>query len=486
MTTLTTKRFVITGIRYQMPGETEEERTQKARDLVENMPLPSKVFLKREPDNAWSKNAIAVYWKYNKVGYVSENYTAEVQRAFDGPSSDNVLAATVTSWDSTLMLNAEVEVAEDPSAPCRQGERTIKPSPFAIPMPFLQDENKLDFLAKLMFHRDFTIEETDELIEMATQYLSIAPTLCDRDCENATLLHRGLKRHRETFPKLPDEKRQELKQLEERARTVVVNIHKEDELPAIFDSHLQKMREAFSVPGRGFFDRYDASSLHKPLTEAGEDEVETEADRLIAWLDEVPRGIFRSHGWHPETIALQLRYLHLSRAELYDVMGTALVVRRLREELRRRKAQAQPQEEDGARAIPEDCKEAVRRVFVPTFTLPDKTVLNSPSQVARAAREIDLANNVQVAMLMKIGMERKAVRPGVSCPDFVRALIGIGAMERLGDRAIAKMADGMARRLNGYTSRGRIHAPLPDNHLQWSTRDKAVGNRIYEAMAGKE
>lgn len=68
----------------------------------------------------------------------------------------------------------------------------------------------------------------------------------------------------------------------------------------------------------------------------------------------------------------------------------------------------------------------------------------------------------------------------------MRALIGIGAMECAGDRAIAKMADGMAKRLNGYTSRGKIHAPLPDNHLQWSTRDKAVGKRIYEAMAGKE
>ncbi len=485
MTTLTTKRFVITGIRYQMPGETDEERTQKARDLVENMPLPSQVYLKREPDNAWSKNAIAVYWKFNKVGYVSENYTAEVQRAFDKPSPDNLLTATVTSWDSTLMLNAEVEVPEDPSVPCEESERIIKPSPFAIPMPFMQDENKLDLLAKLMLHRDFTAEETDELIEMATQYLAIAPTLCDRDCENATLLHRGLKRHRETFPGLPDGKKQELKQLEERARTIVVNIHKEHDLLALFENHQRKMREAFSVPKRGFFDRYDANYLHKPLTEADEGEVEAEADRLIAWLDEVPRGIFRSHSWNPETIAQQLRYLHLSRRELYDIMGTALVVRRLRQELRRRKAQAQS-EKDGAPAIPEDCKEAVRRVFVPTFTLSDKTVLNSQTQVARAAKEIDLSNNVQVAMLMKVGMERKAVRPGVSCPDFVRALIGIGAMGRLDDAAIAKMAGGMGKRLNGYTSRGKFHAPLPDSHWQWSTKDKAVGNRIYEAMAGSE
>ena len=492
MTKQSTKRFVITGIRYQMPGDTMEERTQNARRLVENMQLPAQVYLKREPDNAWSRNAIAVYWKFNKLGYVSENYTADVQRAFGETPSGHLLSATVTGWNSTLMLDAEVEVPEDPSAPCTERARAIKPSPFAIPMPFMQDENKLDYLAELMFRGTLTQEDTDSFIEMATEYLAISPSLCDCDCGNATLLHRGLKRHREAFPMLPDEKRRELKQLEERARTVVVSIQKEEGMPVLFESHLQKMKEEFSQPVRGFFDRYDATYFHLPLAEAGEDDVRAEMERLVAWLDEVPMGIFSSHSWHPEVIAMQLRYLHLSRREFYDVAGAALVVRRLGQELARRKQQAEAQMQAQVQPlgahhpVPEDCREAAGRVFVPTFTLPDKTVLNSQLQVARAAREIDLSKGVQVAMLMKVGMEWKAVRPGASCPDFVRALIGIGVMECAGARTIARMADVMARRLNGYTSRGKRHAPLPDNHLQWSGKDKAVGRRIYDAMAARE
>ena len=492
MTNHTTQRFVITGIRYQMPGDSKEEQTENARRLVESMPLPAQVYLKREPDNAWSRNAIAVYWKFSKLGYVSENYTADVQRAFGGASSsaDRLLSATVTGWNSTLMLDAEVEVPEDPSAPCTERARAIKPSPFAIPMPFIEEENRLDFLAQLMFHEDLTREDTDRLIKMATQYLAIAPSLCDSDCRNASRLHRGLRRHREAFPTLPDGKLQELKQLEERARTVVVSIQKEDGMPVIFESHLRKMGEEFSKPGSGFFARYDATCFHLPLTEAGEGEIKAEMQRLVAWLDEVPMGIFSPHSWQPEAIARRLRYLHLSRREFYDVAGAALVVRRLGQELARRKQQAEAQMQAQAQPlgahhpVPEDCREAADRVFVPTFTLPDKTVLNSRQQVARAAREIDLSKGVQVAMLMKVGMEWKAVRPGASCPDFVRALTGIGVMECAGARAVARMADVMAKRLNGYTSRGKRHPPLPDSHLLWSGRDKAVGRRIYDAMAG--
>ena len=486
MTNHTTQQFVITGIRYQMPGDTLEEKTQKAHRLVASMPLPSQVYLKREPDNACSRNAIAVYWNLDKLGYVSEYYTANVQCAFEGTSADNLLLATVTGRPSALVLKAEVEVPADLPAPCPERARAIKPSPFTIPMPFMQDENKLDLLAQLMFHTNLTQDDTDRLIEMATRYLAIAPSLCDCDCQNAVRLHHGLKRHREAFPMLPEEKQQQLKQLEERARTLVVNIQKEDGMPVIFESHMQKLKEEFSQPVTGFFDRYDAAYFHQPLTEASEADIKAQLQKLKAWLDEVPMGIFRSHSWHPEVFAPRLRYLHLTRREFYDIVGAVLVVRRLGQELSRRKAQAQEQEQahpHGALPVPEDCREAAGRVFVSTFTLPDKTVLNSQQQVARAAREIDLTKGVQVAMLMKVGMEWKAVRPGTSCPDFVRALIGIGAMECADAPAIARLAGAMAKRLNGYTSRGKRHAPLPDNHLLWSGRDKAVGKRIYDAMA---
>ena len=75
--------FEITAIRYQMPGKDFEEKTKNAKDFVAQLPIPSMVYLKREPDNVYSSNAIAVYYQnYNKIGYISENYTKEIQRVF--------------------------------------------------------------------------------------------------------------------------------------------------------------------------------------------------------------------------------------------------------------------------------------------------------------------------------------------------------------------------------------------------------------------
>ena len=44
---------------------------------------------------------------------------------------------------------------------------------------------------------------------------------------------------------------------------------------------------------------------------------------------------------------------------------------------------------------------------------------------------IDLTANVQVAMLMAIVIEVKAIRPGTKCIDFIRALIGIGVLKSI-------------------------------------------------------
>ena len=84
--------FEITAIRYQMPGKNFEEKTQNAQKFVAQLPIPSMVYLKREPDNVYSSNAIAVYYQnYNKIGYISENYTKEIQRVFPQEQSSTTI-----------------------------------------------------------------------------------------------------------------------------------------------------------------------------------------------------------------------------------------------------------------------------------------------------------------------------------------------------------------------------------------------------------
>lgn len=132
--------------------------------------------------------------------------------------------------------------------------------------------------------------------------------------------------------------------------------------------------------------------------------------------------------------------------------------------------------------IPSDCIEAVKKVIVPTFTLTNGVVLNSATQIVKAAKQIDLSSNSQVAMLMAIGMEVNAVRSSCSCPDFVRALIGVRVIAYTDNKAIDTMADGMTKKLNGYTRGDKVYPPLPGNHLRWNTNDQTIGTRLYDAM----
>ncbi|RHK13187.1 hypothetical protein DW079_00495 [Segatella copri] len=132
--------------------------------------------------------------------------------------------------------------------------------------------------------------------------------------------------------------------------------------------------------------------------------------------------------------------------------------------------------------IPQNCTEAIVKVMEPKFTLTNKVVMNSRKQIVKAASVIDLTTNVQVALLMAIGIEVKAIRPGTKCIDFIRALIGIGVIKYSDEKAIKNMADGMNRKLHGTKKKNKKVLPLPPKHIQWKEIDKTIGDAIYKAM----
>lgn len=219
------------------------------------------------------------------------------------------------------------------------------------------------------------------------------------------------------------------------------------------------------------------------------DVIKSEINRLTAWLDKVPRGIFHSHNLRKKDIAPQMRYLHLSRREMYDIMGTELVVLRLKEQLYQNELienlESYTEQQNAVSDevfIPDDCRDAINKVMKTTFTLPNKVVKISRNQIVKAAYVIDLTTNVQVAMLMAIGMEVKAIRPGVKCIDFIRALIGIGVLKYSDEKALKNMADGMNKKLHGGKQKGKTVPPLPPKHLQWKGIDRNIGEDIFKAM----
>lgn len=484
--------FDITAIRYQMPGKNFEEKTQNAQEFVAHLPIPSTVYLKREPDNIYSPNAIAVYYQnYNKIGYVSENYTKEIQRVFpQEQSSTTIVEAKVISKVGYITLAADVDIPKECLLPPEPYKRRIDPSPFDISMPFMEEENKIELVTSLLLPRDFKDEDAEELIRLSEHYCAQIPlTLCDVDCKNTSRILNKLKDFTNNHTAISSSTKKKLDNLCHKIQNLVANIHKEEDRNKIYETHLYRMKKFFSNAKDGFFKRYDDNYLKSTLNLAETDVIKSEINRLTAWLDKVPRGIFHSHDLRKKDIAPQMRYLHLSRREMYDIMGTELVVLRLKEQLyQNEKIENQKSYTEQQNAvsnevfIPDDCRDAINKVMKPTFILPNKVVKISRNQIVKAASVIDLTTNVQVAMLMAIGMEVKAIRPGVKCIDFIRALIGIGVLKYSDEKALKNMADGMNRKLHGGNQKGKTVPPLPPKHLLWKGTDRNIGEEIFKAM----
>lgn len=484
--------FEITAIRYQMPGKNFEEKTQNAQKFVAQLPIPSMVYLKREPDNVYSSNAIAVYYQnYNKIGYISENYTKEIQRVFpQEQSSTTIVKAKVIGKVGYITLTADVDIPKECLLPPEPYKRKIDPSPFDISMPFMEEENKIELVTSLLLPRDFKDEDAEELIRLSEHYCAQIPlTLCDVDCKNTSRILNKLKDFTNNHSAISSSTKKKLENLCHKIQNLVANIHREEDRNKIYETHLVRMKKFFSNEKDGFFKRYDDNYLKVPLGLAKTEVIESEINRLTAWLDKVPRGIFHSHNLKKKDIIPQMRYLHLSRREMYDIMGTELVVLRLKEQLYQneliKNLESYSEQQNAVPdevCIPDDCRDAINKVMTPSFTLPNKVVKISRNQIEKAAYVIDLTANVQVAMLMAISIDVEAIRSGTKSIDFIRALIGIGVLKYSDDKAIKNMSDGMNKKLKTLKrNKEHVSSNHPD-YLLWKDKDKEIGKEIYKAM----
>lgn len=479
-----------------MPGKNFEEKTQNAQKFVAQLPIPSMVYLKREPDNVYSSNAIAVYYQnYNKIGYISENYTKEIQRVFpQEQSSTTIVKAKVIGKVGYITLTADVDIPKECLLPPEPYKRKIDPSPFDISMPFMEEENKIELVTSLLLPRDFKDEDAEELIRLSEHYCAQIPlTLCDVDCKNTSRILNKLKDFTNNHSAISSSTKKKLENLCHKIQNLVANIHREEDRNKIYETHLVRMKKFFSNEKDGFFKRYDDNYLKVPLGLAKTEVIESEINRLTAWLDKVPRGIFHSHNLKKKDIIPQMRYLHLSRREMYDIMGTELVVLRLKEQLYQneliKNLESYSEQQNAVPdevCIPDDCRDAINKVMTPSFTLPNKVVKISRNQIEKAAYVIDLTANVQVAMLMAISIDVEAIRSGTKSIDFIRALIGIGVLKYSDDKAIKNMSDGMNKKLKTLKrNKEHVSSNHPD-YLLWKDKDKEIGKEIYKAMTTEE
>ena len=480
--------FEITGIRFQMKGATKDEQTTKAEQFIDSLTFPCKIRLMREMDNIYSSHAIAVYRGYKKVGYVSENNTIDLLEACECGQLSKPLIAQITGLAGHLSLTGQVEVPEHSSQKHNRA-RVLVSSPFHITIPFLEEDHQLHLLAHMILTENYNAENICSFIECLRDYTQMhAVSVCDCDCSYLGKILYKVKEIITENPSLPHFTLLRLKVYEKRLQELVSQVHSVGEMLQFFEDRLARLRNFYSTGIKSFYKLYDEFYFKVPLSLASEKLVRAELERLKEWLNNLPNGIFGAQDVDKEFVVAKLRYLHLSRQEMYEVMATILLVERLQQQLDiivQQKKEAESQKGKHSIPVPEHFARIVQQVLKPQFTLSDQTVLNTQSQFLKAAKVIKQSSNVQVAMLMAIGMELGAVLPGTSCTDFIRAMVSIGALPYTDSKAIINMASGVTKKIFGFSKDGRKYPPLPAFHSRWKKADQKVGNLIFEEMTKK-
>ena len=140
---------------------------------------------------------------------------------------------------------------------------------------------------------------------------------------------------------------------------------------------------------------------------------------------------------------------------------------------------AKPTGTEEREVIPTECAKAIDRVLTNQFwakppkAMSGKQQFNSRVAIRNAAAVIDLGSGAAIALLMAVGSGLGAVKPGAEPTAFVRALIGLGLVRYGDEKAIRRLANGVAIKAK----------TLVPEYSKWSiAKDRETGERIHEAM----
>ena len=466
----------IAGVRHALWDNVAKEWSARKTQLEERIAAGQYVKLQHEPTNSLDPWAIQAFYDYDgsgnwqPVGRVGTDHVCRVRALFGGKKT---LTATLIRWEELNghpdipvgTIWAQVQAPRNLVEPNREMETIGKfcspLSELLLPhLPVRQEEKNLVALC------DDILKETDvvRLLDLARRYLHQMDTSFASDDRYYYL---AIVHHLQSFTN---------EQLDEVTAAILHNRHNYDAKSKPLDIYRRQMehvREAIqSAHGMAeqFCRMYDTDRKREELMDKLKEPLWHEFSRAfpIDCVEEEKR------------FANRLFYGRYNRTDLYAIYCHIALIEYLQGEA------PQPRGDgDGVTncdAIPDDCKEAVRKVIVPTFTLEGGVVLNSAQQIEKASKQIDLTSNVEVAMLMSVCIEVKAVIPAATCTDFVRALIGMRVVAFTDAKAISRMAGGMTKKLNGSTRNGKINPPLPHNHRQWPSDIRPIGDRLFETM----
>lgn len=319
--------LTITGIQYYMQGADATERKQMAINFVRSIKPETIIYLKTEPDNKWDKEAIAVYLKTRKIGYIAAEQTRWLHPLLE---KRPLITAPISRGDQHITLFCEVPIAEE-TAPQRVSIRKIEICPLddSVFLPFREEERQLELVEKVLLSETWSDErQADEFLEWVERYVPLANlSLCDEDCLSGSLIAKLLDTFREALGTLSEDQERHWGAVRQKLRGMLKDRHQDGGSYGILLEHLDRLQEGASREG-GLFTKYDQFYFGTSLEQAPQERVVESLAILKKWLNELPDGLYRLYK-QEKYFALKLNYLKLSRVELYEVLAAYLLVKRM-------------------------------------------------------------------------------------------------------------------------------------------------------------
>ena len=313
-------RYEVTGLRYQMEGQTLEDKTLAAEDFLRGLKDGTPVTLVAEPDNPIDENAIAVYIKYRHSGYIKHECCDEVMPLLD---SNGHCEAVVCGNDGHLTFTIDIPNAPDNVQAPTEAKRCLPESvlPRELIMPFSKEERQLQFVALKLDGLLVKEDNVDELIEMTNVYLPLSRLSLSKD-DNLWRDHIYKKVAKALKLSITDEQKRELEQARDTLYDTQGDFHRTHEnlLGTVFEQQLSQLSQQAKKED-GLYAKFE-----EYLTSSKKAQSEV-IESLKGWFAEMPRVKLRDYHYHDQ-LAMSLNYLKVSRRELYEVYSAILLIER--------------------------------------------------------------------------------------------------------------------------------------------------------------
>jgi len=323
--------YTVTGIRFHMQGEKDDDRRKETEYFLQQLPKGKQVRLVPEPENTYSKDAIAVYVDYRKVGYISDNEAKHMHSLFADRLFRN---AEVESTDHITFFVTIPDATETLLAPqAYENKLPLSPLGDEVRLGHTHEEGELMLIAEDLLAIEVSQAHLPELLNLLSLYsehrnLSVChEDICwlDRISKKCTFI---LQQSKEW--EIMEKDRITLGDLCKTITETVGDYKDQSKGKAneVFENHFDRIVADTTICD-DFFRKYCKAFLNgQSFEEASPDLVSQEYDRLNNWLQSLKWPDMRKLE-NLKKMGLEVNYVGLNRAELYQFMAVLLIMKQL-------------------------------------------------------------------------------------------------------------------------------------------------------------